>query len=119
MRLETGNLDVLNKENEQRKGWFVGSFIPKDSLLNSDACEVKWSKFPKGIKRTSEQLLAENIRTVTVLISGKWKCFFTADNKEVILSQPGDFVAYDSGAHHSNEALEDSHLMVVRWKDNK
>ncbi|EKE18737.1 MAG: hypothetical protein ACD_9C00253G0002 [uncultured bacterium] len=119
MKLETGNLDILSAENEERRGWFVGSFIPKDSLLNSDSCEVKWSKFLKGLKRTSSQDASDNTHTVAVLIKGKWKCFFTEEKKKVILSEPGDFVAYDGGAHHENEALEDSHLMVIRWRNKE
>ncbi|KKR21909.1 MAG: hypothetical protein UT48_C0002G0042, partial [Parcubacteria group bacterium GW2011_GWE2_39_37] len=31
-----------------------------------------------------------------------------------ILLEPGDYLVY-SDSYHENEALEDSHLVVVRW----
>jgi hypothetical protein len=116
MRVETGNVDELNNKNPERRGWFIGDFIEKDSLFNSSACEIKWTKHKKGLKKTSGNDLDENTITVGVLVSGKWKSIYPAEKREIILSKLGDFVAYE-GMYHENEALEDTQLIVIRWKN--
>jgi hypothetical protein len=114
MNIEVGNLDVLTKQNPERRGWFLGSFIP-EGLLHSNACEVKWARRPKGSKRTTGMKIDKNIRTVVILISGKWKTIFPEDREEIILSNSGDYLIYE-GTYHENEALEDSHILVLRYK---
>ena len=115
MRIETGNLDELNEANPAMRSWIVGSFVPDTSLLHSESCEVKWAKHPKGLKKTTGMDLSSDIRTVMILISGSWRTWIPEENREVILSVPGQYLAYDTGAHEC-EALEDSHLVIIRWK---
>ncbi len=114
MSIEQGNLNNIEELNPERGGWFVGKFIPESSLLHSEKCEVKWAHYNKGLKKDSGLNLDANSRTVVVLLSGVWKLLFTKENKEVVLSQPGDFIVFD-GIEHTSEALEDCHVMVVRW----
>ncbi|MEN9557749.1 MAG: hypothetical protein RL141_118 [Candidatus Parcubacteria bacterium] len=114
MRIETGNLEILNGKNPERKGWIIGTFIPEDSLMHSSACEVKWATHPKGLQKKAGTNLDSRVRTMIILISGKWLTRFLGDGKEVILSKPGDYLIYE-GASHENEALEDSQMMIVRW----
>ena len=114
MSIEHGNLNSVEEHNPKRGGWFIGNFIPEPSLLHSKQCEVKWAHHPKGLKKSSGLNLDTDSRTVVVILSGQWKLLFTNENKEVLLSQPGDFVVFD-GVEHTSEALEDCHVMVVRW----
>ena len=110
MKLETGNLENI--------GWFIGSNADKDSLFFSENCEIKWAKHPKGLKKVSGVELNDDVRSVVVLISGSWLTRFPNESKEIILSKPGDYLAY-TGEYHENEALEDSHVMVIRWDPSK
>jgi len=114
MDIETGNLDLLNKKDPEKKGWLIGSFIEENSLRHSDKCEVKWAKHLKGLKKVAGENLKDNCKTVVILISGKWLTRFPESGKEIILLEPGDYLVY-SDSYHENEALEDSHLVVVRW----
>lgn len=114
MKIEVGNLEELNKENPQRKGWFVGSFMPKDSVLYDENCEAKWSKYPKGFTKVTGINPDVKSRSVIVLVSGKWKLKLPETGQEIILSEPGDYIASDD-IYHESEALEDSQVFVVRW----
>lgn len=114
MKFETGNLNTLNADHPERKNWFAGAFIPEASMLHTDAVEIKWAKHTKGIKKTTGMNLDAHIRTVVILISGKWRAWFHEAEKEIIMSEPGDYIVYDTALHDS-EALEDSHIVVVRW----
>lgn len=110
MIIENGNLENV--------GWFIGNNADKNSLLFSEKCQIKWAKHPKGLKKVSSVELSESMRTVVVLISGKWLTRFPNESKEVILSNPGDYLAF-SGEYHENEALEVSHVMVIRWDSSE
>lgn len=114
MSIQTGNLEKLNKENPNRGGWFIGKFVPESSLLSSDVCEAKWARYKKGFKKDSGLVLDVDSRTVVILIYGKWRLTFIKESKEVVLSEPGDFVAFGAEPHNS-DALEDSHVITVRW----
>ncbi len=116
MKTETGNIDALNEKNPEQKGWFIGNFIEEESLRHSENCEVKWAVHKQGIKKTSSGGDAvTKTRTVVILLSGKWLTHFLDDGQEVVLSQPGDYLMYEDRLHE-NEAIEESHVMVIRWK---
>jgi hypothetical protein len=112
--MEFGNLERMNGEEPERKGWFIGHFIPDTSLLHSKECEVKWAHHPKGLKKTTGADLVSSARTVAILLSGRWAVRMKASGEEKILEATGDYLAYEGGEHES-EALEDSHVMVIRW----
>ena len=76
MIIENGNLENV--------GWFIGNNADKNSLLFSEKCQIKWAKHPKGLKKVSGVELSESMRTVVVLISGKWLTRFPNESKEVI-----------------------------------
>lgn len=106
MKIEQGNLENV--------GWFIGNGVNKNSLFFSNNCQIKWAKHPKGLKKVSGIELNNNIRTVVVLISGKWLTKFPNESKEVVLCNPGDYLAF-TGEYHENEAIEASHVIVIRW----
>ena len=106
MKIEKGNLENV--------GWFIGDKADKDSLFYSENCQIKWAKHPKGLKKVSGVELDDDVRTVVVLIYGKWLTRFPKKGEEVVLSNPGDYLAF-TGEHHENEALEESQVMVIRW----
>jgi len=116
MKIEIGNLQQLSKKNPERRGWFIGDFIPQESLLHSEKCEIKWAYHLKGLKKNSGKELNENVRTAIVLIKGKWLTKFLKNENEIVLSTPGDYLIY-TGAQHENEALENSHVIIIRWKN--
>jgi hypothetical protein len=111
--IELGNLDKLNQEHPERKGWFIGGFMPEDSILHGITPEAKWSRYPKGFTKSTGSNLGIKSKSVVVLISGKWALRF-AEGKEVVLSKPGDYIAFDD-TEHDSEAIEDAHIFVVRW----
>ena len=123
MKILQGNLDVLNKENPNRKGWIIGSFIEDNPMFQSDEFEVKWAKHKKGYYKEGLKTNFET-KTVTIIIKGKFQINFT--NKDdrleevIVLKKLGDYVAYDaSKVDHTAEALEDSLLIVFRWPSKR
>lgn len=112
MPIEKSNLNDLVIENPERGGWFIGKFMPNDSLLNSDSCEVKWMNHPKGTRRESGVDLSVKSRTVVALISGKWG--MKLQGQEIVLEKAGDCVVFESEPHTSY-ALEDSTVLAIRW----
>jgi hypothetical protein len=112
--IETGNLDKLNQEHPERKGWFLGEFMPEDSILHHKKYEAKWAHYPKGFSKSTPKNSSLDSQSVIVLVSGKWKIRFPESGKEVLLSKPGDYNAFDD-TEHDSEALEDTQLLVLRW----
>ena len=109
---EKGNLDDIS-----RKGWVVGQFAQHP--FHTDHVEVKWAQETKGIV-SAEWRLCKTSRTLSVLVSGKFKIEFQDGHKEtVILNTPGDFVLFGpdemSNVQHRSEALEDSIFVTIRW----
>lgn len=110
--MEVGNLDQVNNKYPQRKDWVVGNFIKESQLRKTDNCEVKWSRFPKGMTKSSP---ASDNKTFTILISGRWLMKFE-NGKEIILENPGDYVIYENQSHDV-ESLAESHLINFRWEE--
>ena len=106
MSTETGNIG--------KNCWFIGDIENKESLLFSENCQIKRAIHPKGLKKVSGVELDTEVRSVVVLVKGKWLTRFPERCEEVVLSNPGDYLAY-TGEYHENEALEESHVMVIRW----
>jgi hypothetical protein len=113
--LETGNLDEVNKNYPERKGWVIGKFVEESKLRNSNVYEVKWVRHPRGIKKLSGADLSKGERTMVILILGKWRVKF-GNGHNILLSKPGDYVIFDAMAHEA-EGLEASHMVVIRWKE--
>ena len=113
--VETGNLNTINEKYPERGGWVVGNFVEESHLRHSKLCEVKWIHHPKGFTKPSGAKLERGERTLVILISGKLKLQFN-NGDEATLSQEGDYLIFDA-AKHQSEALKESHMVVVRWKE--
>lgn len=107
MSIEVGNLDEQNAAHPEKRGWF----------LQTPNCEAKWVRHPKGLKKQAGSDNEASTHTTVVLISGRWVFRFARDQREVVISEPGDYLRYDASEPHENEALEDTHLLVLRWHD--
>lgn len=112
MRIEKGNVSDVSKQHE---GWFVGNFISEGSFLKTQALEVKWVQRNKGeIKKGV--ISTKSTKTLVLMLSGNFLLRFPDIEEEVILSNEGDFVCFDTAEGlHESEALEDSKVIVIRW----
>ncbi|MFH1398509.1 MAG: signal peptidase I [Candidatus Woesearchaeota archaeon] len=110
----SGNLGKFAEVTPERRGWFLGHFVEKESRFHCDDFEVKWGVHPRGWKKSA---VGMNIRakTISILISGNFKVIFPKGGKEVVLEKAGDFVFLAAMVHHSSEALEDSIVLTIRW----
>jgi quercetin dioxygenase-like cupin family protein len=49
------------------------------------------------------------------LIYGEFKIIFPLENREVVLSEEGDYVFFDSGVPHTWKTNKDTLLLTLRW----
>jgi len=108
-----GNTKIDKEKHPERKGWFVGNFIPALEGLHSDDIEIKWGEHKRGMLKTAEKTTSR--KTISLLIRGKIKINFTDEAKSVVLEKEGDYVFYAPENHHTVEVLEDSLVIVIRW----
>jgi quercetin dioxygenase-like cupin family protein len=106
----TGN---AHTDGQERRGWFVGSFItPSDSPRSTAALEVKWGVHEAGDRRTAWTEPAETT-TLSILVSGRF-CLQFPDGEIVLVSQ-GDYALWLPGVAHCWWAEADSVVVTVRW----
>lgn len=106
----TGNAQT---EANERRGWFLGNFIPPgDDPRSTAAVEVKWGIHAAGEGR-SHWAEPSAATTLSVLISGRFRVQFP--EREVILAAQGDYVLWPPGVAHSWQAEADSVIVTVRW----
>ncbi len=100
-------------EKSNHRGWIIGYFMDKGSLLHSEDLEVKWSSHLKGEKKLE---LAKNVQaTPFILLKVEFKFYFPNENTDVVLSKEGDYVLYNAGVAHSWEVISDCCAINVRW----
>lgn len=99
-------------DGAERRGWFVGPFMPANSLLHSNQVEIKWVEHKAGEVR--EGWVEDEKRTsLCVLLAGKYLLHF--DQTSALLEEPGDYVLWGEDVAHKWEAIEDSLIVTVRW----
>lgn len=107
--LKTGNAKV---DGEDRRGWFMGSFFPKDSINHQNDLELKWGFHPKDERR--ESLATDgDAKTMSILIKGKYELNF--GEEKIILEKEGDYLFFTPNMPHHMLAHEDSVILTVRW----
>jgi hypothetical protein len=109
-----GGNAIHEGQNDNRRGWFIGSFIAPQTLLKTNKeLEVKWGIHSKGEKRSSKATdgLAT---TISLLIKGKC-CITFEGQKKMILSNPGDYIIWTPNIPHVFESYEDSVVITIRW----
>ena len=104
-----GNAD---EDGQERRGWFLGRFMPEDDVRRSDDVEVKWGEHPKGQHRDSWQD-DEKRTTLLILVKGRFRIDLSVASH--VLSHPGDYATWGPGIGHSWQAEEDSVVITVRW----
>ena len=97
----------------------MGHFLDFDPFFKTDDLEIKWAVHAKGYAKPG-LIAKKTVKTITVLIRGKFVVRFPEINKKVVLSKMGDYLAYDaSEVSHISESPEDSVVIVVRWPSKR
>ena len=83
------NITVGNAATETRQtnGWFIGHFIGDDPLRQSRDVEVKWGIHPKGQKNQGGFLANQTARTISILVSGKFRLRFRDGRLKIVPNQ--------------------------------
>jgi hypothetical protein len=111
-RVHFGN---ASRDAEPYRGWFVGHFVPAElGLRSTDAVEVKWGVHALGDRRDGWASSADHT-SLSVLVRGVIRLFF-ANEEEVLLAEPGDYVLWPAGmSHHWQVEQDDTVVITVRW----
>ena len=114
--MDTQDIELGNVHNKQNGalGWIFGHFIDPQSPFHTEAFEMKWKMQPKG-KSKGEAKANKIAKSVSILRSGRFKIDFPDLGKSVVLEKEGDYAYFAPGVRHTWEALEDSHMMTIRW----
>lgn len=100
-------------EGASRGGWFAGHFItPEDDPRSTSALEVKWGIHQAGECRTQWAVNAE-ATTLSILVKGRFRLQFP--DREILLTNEGDYAIWLPGVPHHWQAEEDSTIVTVRW----
>lgn len=115
--IKTWNFNDFALNNPEKKFWVMWGFIDKnDFYFNNDNIEVKWwvhKKWEYKIWTYHEK----SVKNIWVLISGKCKMIFPDTNKEILIENQWDYIAFDSSSEkHNFEAIEDTIFMTIRIK---
>ena len=118
-KILSGNLDEQVLLHPETKGWFLGPFMDKYPDFKTDGLELKWARHKKG--EIKPGFLADAAtKTIVILMQGAFAIRFPDIEKEVMLSELGDYIFYDSSyKRHEGEAIEDCLMLVVRWPSEK
>lgn len=106
--------DLADEKSFEKRGWFIGHFMEKESVFKNDNFEMKWAVCLRGWQ---EQFTKSNLRakTMCVLIEGKFEFEFQKEGEKKILSKTGEFIFWDAGVLYTSKSLDDSVLLVIRW----
>lgn len=104
-----GNAADLGRE---RRGWFLGHFMPGGMPLHSEEVEIKWAEHKAGEERGSWTVSA-SAHTISILLRGRFVLLF-ADGERT-LEREGDFVYWKPGVEHGWRVEEDTTILTVRW----
>lgn len=110
-----------NAIKDGKRGWFVGQFIPPSlGLAHQQALEIKWDQHAKGERRRA-WAKSLNATTISILVNGAFMTRLKAadETQEILLSVPGDYVAFGPGVDHAWEALDNSLVITVRFPSLK
>lgn len=100
------------QDGPERRGWFVGHFMPEEDMRRSEDVEIKWGQHQAGEAR-EEWVTGEDRSTVLILVSGKFTIIFPEG--EQTLEEQGDYLVWGPGVDHSWRADEDAVTVTVRW----
>lgn len=130
MELLTGN---AYEQDTQGTGWFIGfsdwTRLPQSDLLHVPAGQpvtglcLKWFDHPDGHDGGDGKPVREG-RTVSMLVTpgSVFRCDFSREpgfpaggTRRVVLSRPGDFMAWGAGWYHRWFCERRATVLTVRW----
>lgn len=112
MANSTWHVGNAAEDSAERRGWFVGHFMPGDDVRRSTDVEVKWGEHPAGEEREAWHEDEERT-TLLLLIKGRFRINLSVASH--VLSRPGDYAIWGPGIGHSWRAEQDSIVVTVRW----
>lgn len=95
------------------KGWILGLSPESNSPLHTEDVGLKWSTINKGVRRDSPHTEIDGVWSLLLLVRGKLR--FSIGDQVHSLEKPGDYILWNNNQAHSNEALEDSACITIRW----
>jgi len=102
----------VGDEAAEHRGWFIGHFMPGDSIQHSTDVEVKWGQHPAGEQRENWHD-TEARTTVLLLIEGRFRIDLSVGSH--VLAKLGDYAMWGPGVGHSWQAEADSIVLTIRW----
>jgi hypothetical protein len=96
-----------------RRGWVVGHFLPgPDEPRATGDVVVKWAVYDGGEVRPHWGV-NDRAHTLALLVRGVFRLRFP--EREVLLSQEGDYVLWEPGVPHLWRAETPAVVVSVRW----
>jgi hypothetical protein len=110
--MSTWHFGSAAEDTAERRGWFIGNFMPDGDVRCSSDVEVKWGSHPAGDER--EAWHDDEARTtLLLLIEGRFRINLSVADH--VLAHPGDYAMWGPGIGHSWRAEQDSIVVTVRW----
>ena len=101
------------EDSADRRGWLVGHFLPGwDGPRATGDVEVKWAVYQGGEVRP-DWGVNDRAHTLALLVRGVFRLRFP--EREVLLSQEGDYVLWEPGVPHLWRAETPAVVVTVRW----
>jgi hypothetical protein len=100
-------------DGADRRGWLVGHFLTGgDGPRATGDVEVKWAVYDGGEVRP-DWGVNDRAHTLALLVRGVFRLRFP--EREVLLSQEGDYVLWEPGVPHLWQAETPAVVVTVRW----
>ena len=101
------------RDGADRRGWLLGHFLDGagDPRTTSDV-EVKWAVYEGGEVRPNWGV-NDRAHTLAILVRGLFRLRFP--EREVLLSEEGDYVLWEPGVPHLWQAETPAVVVTVRW----
>ena len=101
------------RDGVDQRGWLLGHFLaaPDDPRTTPDV-EVKWAVYEGGETRVAWGI-NDRAHTLALLVRGVFRLRFP--EREVLLSQEGDYVLWEPGVPHRWQAETPAVVVTVRW----
>ena len=101
------------EDGADRWGWLVGHFVPgANGPRATGDVEVKWAVYEGGETRP-QWGVNDRAHTLAILVRGLFRLRFP--EREVLLSEEGDYVLWEPGVPHLWQAETPAVVVTVRW----
>ena len=101
------------EDGADRQGWLTGHFLPaSEGARATGDVEVKWAVYQGGEARP-DWGVNDRAHTLAILVRGLFRLRFP--EREVLLSEEGDYVLWEPGVPHLWQAETPAVVVTVRW----